>query len=467
VSRLRQSFSSRLAAHVACSTFAQLRPATVHAARRALLDGVGVMLAASGLAPEVRPFVEIATRDGGRPEATILGTGERVNAAQAAFANGAMAHALDYEDAFDRAPVHPNASSLPAVIALAEANGTTHAGELLTAIAVGCDLACRLGLAAGAPLQAAGWYPPPILGGFGAVAAAGRLLRLDERRILDAWSLLLLQNSAPAQIAHSADSVVRGVREAFPARAAVECVQLAALGVRGFDAPFEGRGGLFAAFARDDVDTTDAFAGIGERWLIEDLSFKPWPCCRGTHAAVELALELRAHVGSGPDAISEVVVRGGSVQAMLAEPLARKQSPTTATDAKFSLPFTVATALVHGVVDFDSFSPAALRNDAVLALAARVRFEERPDWPTAQATSGQLWLRLSDGREFRGERLEPRGSPLRPLDDSTLICKFVDCAARAAKPWPEQKALAVAAGLLALRETTPLVGPLDAWVSRV
>ncbi len=345
--------TARIAEHVSGVTFEQLPPSTVHAARRALLDASGVMLAASGLSTDAWPFLEFARAQGGVAESTIIGTGARVPAALAAFANGALSHALDFEDAFDRAPVHPNAASIPALLALAEARAPTSGAELLTSIVVGCDLACRLGLALGQALEAAGWYPPPILGAFGATAATSRLLRLDRRQIADALSLLLLQNSAPGQIKHATDGVVRAVREAVPAQAAVQSAMLAALGVRGFDAPFEGPGGLFETFARGDADLRPLLDGLGERWLIEELSFKPWPSCRGTHAAIELALQLRAQAGVVLDDVVDIIVGGGPVQAMLAEPLERKRAPPTAIEAKFSLPFTIATALVHGVVDLD------------------------------------------------------------------------------------------------------------------
>jgi 2-methylcitrate dehydratase PrpD len=447
--------------------FAQLPPAAVAGARRALLDALGVMLAASGLSPETRPFVEFAASQGGAQEATILGTGRRAPAALAALANGAMAHALDFEDAFDRAPVHPNASSIPALLAMTEARAPLPYSELLTAIVVGCDVSCRLGLAMGAGLEHSGWYPPPLIGAFGATAAVARLLRLDARRVTDALSLLLLQNSAPGQIRHGAHNVIRAVREAFPAQAAVQCAQLAALGVPAFEAPFEGPGGLFDTFARGTVDVRPLLADLGERWLIEELSFKPWPCCRGTHAAVELALELRAQLATPADDVERILVRGGPVQAMLAQPLARKQAPQTAIDAKFSLPFTVATALLHGRVDFDSFAPAALCDPRVLALAARVQFELRPGSRPEQATSAQLQVRLRDGREIAVERLEPLGAPTRPLDDAALTDKFALCASRALQPWDAARARRFAGRMLTLDAATPLAGPLDAWLSPV
>jgi 2-methylcitrate dehydratase PrpD len=350
----------------------------------------------------------------------------------AALANGAMAHALDYEDAFDGAPLHPNASLVPAVIALAQAHPPVSGGALLAAIAIGCDVSCRIALSLRQRLEDGGWYPPPILGAFGAVAGAARILKLTPRQLLDAWSMLLLQNSCAGEIKHDRDTVIRAVREAFPAQVAVQVALLARGGVRGFDAPLEGRDGFFRLFAANHYDSDTLLLDLGQRWHIEALSFKPWPSCRGTHAAIECALQLRAQVG-GAD-IREMQIKGCEVHRMLAEPPERKRAPQTAIDAKFSLPFTVATAMATGGVGLDSFTAGGLHDEAVLQLARRTSFSLRPDWGIDQAVSGAVQVTLTDGRVLRREVLDPRGSPARPLADEELVAKFVDCAGRARQP---------------------------------
>lgn len=441
--------SGRLAGHATQVRFEQLPAATVAAARRALLDAVGVMQAASGMSPEVAPFIQLASAGADASRASILGTGLRTSAALAAFANGAMAHALDYEDAFDGAPVHPNASLIPALLALAQQRAPVSGRELLTAIAVGCDLVCRLGVSLREDPARLGWYPPPILGAMGAVAGCARLLRLSSRQLLDAWSLMLLQNSCPGEITSSADGVLRAVREAFPAQAAVVAVQLAEAGITGFPAPFEGRAGFFHLFAAGKYDGQVLLHELGESWFIEQLSFKAWPSCRGTHAAIEATLRLREEHHLRPDEIIEVTVTGGPVHQMLAAPVERKQAPATSIDAKFSLPFTVATALCRGEVSLDSFGDEARGNPEVLAMARRVRFQVEQAW-TGDATRGAVALRLRDGRLLAQEITRPRGCPASPMSDSQLVAKFVDCLARARRPASAPEALALAERLLAL-----------------
>lgn len=449
MSARHEGLSDVLAAHIADSRYEQLPAQSVAAAKRALLDGVGVMLAASGLSADVAPFIAMARRHGGTGPASVLGTGLRSSAPLAALANGAMSHALDYEDAFDAAPVHPNASLLPALLALAQSAASPVSGrEFLTALAVGCDLACRLALCLRRPLEDGGWYPPPILAAYGAAAGAARLLRLDARAVRDALSLMLCQATCAGEIKYSPDTVIRAVREAFPAQAAVLAAELAAAGVRGFEQPFEGRSGFFSLYAGGEYSPDVLLDALSRRFHVDALSFKQWPCCRGTHAYIEAAQQLRAQHALRPGDIVRVRIVGGDVQRMLCEPVAQKRRPQTLIDAKFSLPFTVAVALAHEEVTLASFTPQTLGDTGLLSLAERCEFECRADWGRDRAAAGELTLCLRDGREVSASLPQALGHPTRPLSDERLRAKFIDCAAHAQAPLPRTAIAALADVLL-------------------
>jgi len=411
------------------------------AAALSLVDHLGVTLAASGLGEGGPAIAELVRAEGGAPEATLLGCGGgRVPAAAAAYANGALAHALDYEDSVDGLPVHPHAQVIPAVLALAEAHDSAGTATL-AAIAVGCDLTCRIAAAAGTELSDHGWYPPPLAGALGAAAACAYLLGTNARQLTDALSLVLMQVSAPGEIKYSPHSLIRGVRDGFAAHAAVRAAQLAVAGVRGFDAPLEGRAGFFATHTAGRYDRAALLDDLGTFFHGTRVSYKPWPSCRGTHAFVEAALEVRDLAPTAE--IDDVHLVGAPVNTMLAEPAETKRAPATAIDAKFSLPFTVATALATGHVGLDSFAPDALRAPDVLGLARRVRFTTDPTWDTAhRMTSGRLTVRLRDGRELHRRIDVPLGNPDRPLSTDALLAKFADCAAVAAVPPPDPARLA-------------------------
>lgn len=424
--------SDRLARHVAETRFEDLRPEAIEAAKRSLLDAIGVSLGASGLGEGVDAFVRLATANAGAPESTILGFNARVSAPMAALGNGAMAHALDFEDAYDGAPLHPNAALVPASLALAEARGNVSGRELIAAMALGCDLTCRLALSLRTQAETFGWYPPPIFGAYGAVAAAGRVIGLKPAQMRDAFSLALCQATCSGEIKYSPDSVLRAVRDAFPAQAGVISALLAEQGVTGFAQPFEGKAGFFRLYANGDYDPEILCAGLGKTFRGADVSFKPWPSCRGTHGFIEAALELRAAHAISSEDILAVELSGDSMQTMLCEPAQSKRAPRTIIDAKFSAFFVTALALVRGRVTLEDFSETSLADPAILALAEKVT--HRVDASFRTSAGGAVRLRLRDGRVVEHRVETPKGDPSRPISWDDLVDKAKACAAYAHTP---------------------------------
>lgn len=426
----------------------------IRAAEWSLLDATGVSLAAAGQDQGAAVFAELSLAEGGREDATLFGTDRRVPAAAAAFANGAMAHALDYEDSIDGLPVHPHAQTVPAVLALAERENV-RGDRLVTAIAIGCDVTARIAEAAGDEMGRRGWYPPPILGALGATVASAHLLALTADQTLDALSLAISQATASGEVKFSPRSIVRGVRDGFAAHAAVRSAELAQRGITGFDAPLEGRYGFFATYAGGISDAGALLDGLGTRFWGTRVSYKPWPSCRGTHSFVEGALRLRDQARVGD--IARITLWGAPVNTMLAEPLDQKRRPTEAINAKFSLPFTVASAFVHGELSLGSFTDVAMRDPRVLALAERIDFVADPakDVPEAM-THGEIAVDLTSGERLYEDVPTPLGNPAAPLGIERLREKFVDCAARAPRGIERDEANRLADRILALRSSSGL-----------
>ncbi len=422
--------SRRLSQYVFETEYEDLDAATIEATRKSFLDALGVTLAASGLCDACQAFVNLALEAGGKAQSRILGFRSKVPPALAAFANGAMAHALDFEDAHDRALVHPNAATIPAALAVAESLETITGRQFIAALAVGCDLVCRLGLAFTRNPIEYGWYPPPILGAFGAAAAAGKLLGLNPSQLCDAFSLTLCQATCSAELRFSPSSDLRAVRDAFSAQAGVVSAQLARRGVRGFEAPFEGRAGLYTLYAAGHYEPSRLTADLGRRFEGAYLSFKAWPACRGTHAFIEAALMILADHPIDPADIVRIQASISPLNRMLCEPLANKQRPVTAIDAKFSLPFVVATALSKGRVLLDDFLPQALEDTQVLTLAAKMTFRVDDSLDLVDATRGSLEIFTSRGL-FHQQVDIPLGHPDHPISKGALVEKFFNCAAKA------------------------------------
>ena len=457
VSTTTIALSLRIGEAVAATAARALPPATEQVTRRALLDALGVMLAATGLAPEAEPYRARALLDGTGP-ARLLGGG-RSNPAQAALANGALAHALDYGDTYDAGPAHPNAALVPALLALCDADRSITLGRLTEAMAAGSDLACRLSRAPARPYEEGGWYPPPLFGSVAAAAACAALLGLDGAGVVTAMGLALCQAAFPGAIKHDVASGLRGVRDGFAARAAVEAALLAQAGARGFAQPLEGPGGFFAHYGGGGWDASILLDDLGERFLGDDVSFKPWPSCRGTHAYIEAALQLRG--GLDLAAIVRIEAETGPVQAMLIEPHAAKCSPDTAISAKFSIPYTVAAALVDGAVTLDSFAAGRLVDPRLRALAATVIDVRNPTSTRADAASGGLTVTLANGAQRRRRVTQALGHPTRPMSQQALVAKFADCARRARTPMSLAQAESIVGYVMAGAAETSATTLLD------
>jgi 2-methylcitrate dehydratase PrpD len=428
------NLSLRLANHIVTTEYDDLPRHVVNVTKNSLLDGLGVILAASGLGEGCRPFVDLALKERGKKESTIIGFDVKVSACMAAFANGSMAHAIDFEDAHDGAEVHPNAATIPAALALAESIGNVNGKELIAALALGSDIVCRLGLARDReddPLKA-GWYIPPILGAFGATAASCKLLRLGPKQIVDAFSLTLCQATCSAEIIHSPRSVIRGVRDAFQAKAGVLSASLAKEGVTGFDQPFEGKAGFFTMYSKGRYDSSKLTKGLGKVFEGAQISFKPWPACRGTHSFIEATLKMAEEHEIRPGDIKtiQLIISPSSADKMLCEPIERKRNPTTAIDAKFSIPYTVATALMYTEVSLDHFTSQALQNPDVLELTRKITYAVDPALEPHQG-----FIRMKTERDELTARTAALvyGHPENPIRPEALVAKFMDCASHALK----------------------------------
>ncbi len=451
-----KAISATIAAHFAGLTHDALPDATRHATRRALLDAVGVTLGATGLGADAAPYRRHAEATPG--PSRLIGFDGASTPALAALANGALAHQLDFGDTFDAGPAHPNAALVPALLALADARRELPFGAFLIAMAAGSDFACRLSIAAPRPYEEGGWYPPPLVNLIATAAACARFIGLDADGIRHAMGLALLQGSFPSEIKYDATSAIRGVREGLVARAAVEAALLAEAGATAFAEPLEGRAGFFAVYgggaARDAL-----LDGLGETFLGDQVSFKPWPACRGTHPYIEAALVLRDRID--PARVVRIEAETGPIQEMLIRPQSVKAEPTRAIEAKFSIPYTVGAALIDGAVTLDSFAAARLADPATRALAHKVVERRNPDWTRAEAASGSLAITLDDGSVLTHRVMQAAGHPDRPMDNESLIAKFVDCAAHAAQPINAAQARFMALNILDFLPDRPARAVID------
>jgi 2-methylcitrate dehydratase PrpD len=233
----------------------------------------------------------------------------------------------------------------------------------------------------------------------------------------------------------------------------VTCALLAEAGIRGFSAPLEGAEGFYRLFAGGHYEPSALLEGLGHRFWIEQLSFKKWPCCRGTHAYIEAIQALRKRRQFRRHEVMLVQASGGDAQRMLCEPADSKRQPRTLIDARFSIPFAIACALAHDEVTLASFTAQTLHDPQLLALAARVQFSYRPDWPEDGTAAGAVSLQLADGSRESLRVAHAVGHPGNPLSDQELIDKFVLGATLAAPQRKPADVRAYARSLLELHHS--------------
>lgn len=420
------SLSLALARHVVNLEYDDLPAAVVDTTRLCILDTIGVSLAACSLGEAATAFADLAQASAAGA-CTVIGHGIRRSADLAAFVNGSTAHALDYEDTHDGGLVHPTGTALYAALAAAEERGGVNGAQLLTAVAAGADLTCRLALAL-ADETRHGWSIRPLLGAYGAAAAAGKIYGLTAEQMVQAFALAFCQATSSTGFMGYSRSHWREMRDAFAARAGVISAQLALRGIQCYDQPFEGAHGLYAQYAQEQCDQDRILRDLGRVFEGANVSFKPWPSCRGTHAFVEAALRLVGDDGVHVQDIARVEARVSPVFRVLTEPIAQKRRPATANDAKFSLPYTIAVALVRRRVDLSAYLPEALTDSAVLAMAEKVECVVDDTLEFADSLQGTLTVHLVGRQQLTHTVRTPLGHPLRPIEPRQLEQKFLECA---------------------------------------
>lgn len=354
---------------------------------------------------------------------TAIGHARTLSAAAAAFVNGTAVHGEDFDDTFEGGPVHAGAVIVPAVLAACERHGADGPAAL-KGVAVGVETICRLSLVVPKAVHEAGFHPTAVLGAVGAAAGVGAALNLDQRQLVDA--LGNVGSLASGIIEYLAEGA--WTKRLHPGWAAQSGLRAGLLGRAGFVGPrtvFEGVHGLFNGFAHSQDGDYDALLGdFGARWVTETLAFKPYPCGTMAHPYIDCARRLAAR-GIEAEEIEELVceVAEGTVH-RLWEPLAAKQSPPNGYAAKFSTPYCLAAGFVRGGVGLDAFTDAAVRDRAVLALAAKVRYRIDPDNPYPHDYTGHIRAVLRDGAIVEERQPHLRGGAHEPLARRDVEEKF-------------------------------------------
>ncbi len=413
------SVAARFAAHALGTGFDDLPPEAVARAKVFILDSLGVGIAGSSV-PHSDALRAIAARWGDRQDVPVWGSAARLPAAGAVFVNAWQMHNQEFDCLHEGAVVHAMASVLPAALAVADTRGGISGQALIVAVAVGCDIAATLGLAARGGMR---FFRPATAGGFGAVAAAGRLLGLDQLGLERAFAFQLAQASGTMQ-AHLEGSPILPMQVALNARAALTACELAVIGLTPPREVFEGPFGYLQVF-ESEWDLGSLLDELGRRWRIAEFSHKPYPAGRATHGGIEGVIALRDQVGFEPGEVVDVRISAPPlIVRLVGRPDLAVPGPSY---ARLCMAYVVAKVLLHGALDPMHFRGPALTDPATHALAGRVRTvsDGNPD-PNA-LTPQTVTVRLAGGRVLTWQCATMLASPTRPLDRTRHLDKFRGC----------------------------------------
>ena len=392
------------------------------AAKLHLLDALGCGLAAHAL-DEGAQARAVAAGLGGAGEATVIGLDERLPAPHAALANGALCHALDFDDTHAGSISHITAVVGPAALAAAEAAGA-RGSELVAALVAGSEVVARIGAAAAPAYMQQGFHPTSVCGIFGATAAAARLASLDAEATANA--LGIAGSMASGLFEYLSDgSATKPLHAGWAAQGALMAVRLAARGATGPATVLEGRFGVLPTHFRLAGDALDEqLADLGRRWETAAIAYKRYPCCHFIHGCLDAVAEVAADGLAAEDVLEVVLFVPEPAVPLVLEPVEAKVAPRTEYDAKFSLQYSVAALLVDGEVGVATYTGDRIGDARLHELARRVRYERRDFASYPGAFPGAARIVTADGRTLTAEVPYQRGSVENPLGADEVRHKF-------------------------------------------
>jgi 2-methylcitrate dehydratase PrpD len=416
-----------LARWAADLTFDAIPPTVVERAKLISADIFGIMLRARHESESTPPLIAaldaLGETVGGRFH--IVGSAERYSAIAAARLNATNAHSIELDDTYSPRGLHTSCCVVPAALAAAE---IVQAGgrDVVTGIVAGLEAMCRVGLGLGGR-SVRGFHATPICGGFGAAAAAGRVLGLSAEQMENAFGIVLSETAGNMQF-HVNGAWTKRSQIGHACASGLTSAVLARHGYTGPSQALEGDRGLFRLYA-DAPAPELVLSGLETDWQILEIAFKPHAACRGTHAAIDAAIAIRNEEHARFEDLDRVEVglprAPLDLIALLAEPEDRKRQPQTTVDGQFSIHFCVDVALRLGRLDWDDYA-TQFWDPSIRALMQRtsVFHDRRAIQVRNGSAAGSVRVRLRDGRFFERLVTLPKGEPENMLTIGEVHAKF-------------------------------------------
>jgi 2-methylcitrate dehydratase PrpD len=406
----------RLARFALDLNYRQIPAAVVDRVKACVLDTLAVSLYGS-TKPWSRTVVDFIRDSGNQGSSTVLGAKWKAQAAQATLANGVMAHAFELDNVRQPgAGVHPGATAFLPALAMAEEK-KADGKSLLTAFVAACEVMSRIGVAAGNSLERRGFHAPGLTGTFGAAVAAGRLLRLNERQMVNALGIAGSYSGGLIEFSRCQEGAM--IKRLHLGKAAEGGVTAALLASRGFAGPesiLEGKFGFCRTFS-DSPKLSYLTHRLGRTFESLNICIKRCACHINAHAPIEALQKLRDEIEFKPEDIREIVVVG--IEKLVTHHAIYQ--PKDLMMAQYSIPFCVALSLYFDPTDPDSFDDKKLKDKKILAMMRKVRLKvdheiERKGWDRA----ARVTVVLANKQRHSALVVHFKGTPKNPMSQSEI-----------------------------------------------
>jgi 2-methylcitrate dehydratase PrpD len=401
--------------------FGDIPAEIVERVKLSFVDGLGVCLHGSTL-PWTRKVYEIVREEGGKPLASLLGSGIRTSLTNAVLVNSTAGHAFEMDDIHKESIVHPNSLAVPVVLALAEADPSITGRDIATALTLGYEVGLRIGNAATMSLFLNGFHPQGTSGAFVAAATAGRLLRLDADEMQNA---LGIAGSMGAGLMAAQEGAM--VKRLHAGRAAQGGLMAALLAKRGFtgisDVVEAGYGGFLSSFSRTP-NLQRLMEGLGEDWEAGKVGFKMYPNVTSIHAALDALRSILIEQGLSASNVREISVGCGH---MTFVHTAWQYRPAGVTAAQMNMYYGLSVMALKKDVSASDYTEAAIADPEILGFIPRIQVSEDRELEgrgPAYRHAARISVLTTDGRTFTREILHRRGSPENPVNREDIERKF-------------------------------------------
>ncbi len=436
-----------LAAFITRTSWEDIPAEAVEKSKWPILDGVAVTF--GGLPHEVgKTIVSFVKELGGKPAATILGDGHRTSAPWAAYANGTLAHAIDYDDVNEHLGGHPTAPVLSAALAAGESSGAS-GKEILLAYILGVEVETKIGLAVNRVHYNLGWHPTATLGTFGAAAACCKIMKLKQDQVLMALGIAGSQASAVKQ---NFGTMTKPLHVGQAAKNGVLSALLASRDWTADGEILEGHFGFCNLFAgRGLYDLKKMTENLGKPFDVSDpgVQLKKYPCCGSTHPTLDTILKLRQEHPFKAEEVESVECEVHPERIhILVHP-----DPRSGLEGKFSIEYCLATAILRGRVSLADFTDERLQDKKVRSFLPKIKASQQP---ALKPWEMRLRVKLRDGRIL--EKSGSRSLGITDWDD--LAAKYRDCLSTVLPGEQIQQSLQMIQGLEKVKNISEVIEAL-------